>query len=111
MGLSTHVLDTFLGRPAGGIPVILYQEENKVWVEIGSGITDKDGRCGTLLAEQALEISTYRVRFDTGMYFEQQATLSLYPFVEVVFTVREPDQHYHIPLLLSPNGYTTYRGS
>ena len=111
MGLSTHILDTALGRPASGVRVMLASAAGNAWVEVGAGETDADGRCHTLLGEQPLQAATYRIRFLTQSYFEQQQIAGLYPYVEIVFTVRNPDEHHHIPLLLTANGYTTYRGS
>jgi 5-hydroxyisourate hydrolase len=81
------------------------------WTEVGRGSTDADGRCRTLLSEQALEQATYKLRFATAAYFTAQKITGLYPYVEIVFAVADPSQHYHIPLLLAANGYTTYRGS
>lgn len=115
MGLSTHILDTSLGRPAVDVALGLSElrsdgtEAN--WEEIGRGRTDADGRCKTLLGERALDAGTYSIRFEVGEYFEAQRLVSLYPYVEIVFTVADPSQHYHVPLLISANGYTTYRGS
>ncbi|MDE1155056.1 MAG: hydroxyisourate hydrolase [Acidobacteriaceae bacterium] len=111
MGLSTHILDTNLGRPATGVSLLLSQLNEDRWEEIGRGVTDNDGRCKTLLGTHSLELAVYKVRFATSEYFAAQHTTGLYPFVEIVFTVRNPEQHYHIPLLLSANGYSTYRGS
>ena len=111
MGLSTHILDTALGRPAAGVALFLSQLRGEEWAEIGKGSTDADGRCRTLLGERALEPATYRLRFETAPYFAAKKMIGLYPYVEIVFTVAEPSQHYHIPLLLTANGYTTYRGS
>ena|SRR5215469_11464011 len=111
MGLSTHILDTALGRPAAGVALVLSRETAEGWSEIGRGSTDADGRCRTLLGEHALEKAIYKLRFETAPYFAGQKTAGLYPFVEIVFTVADPSQHYHIPLLLAANGYTTYRGS
>jgi len=111
MGLSTHILDTALGKPAVGVALVLWQETAEGWSEIGRGSTDPDGRCRTLLGERALETATYKLRFETAPYFARQKTAALHPFVEIVFTVADPSQHYHIPLLITANGYTTYRGS
>ena len=111
MGLSTHILDTALGRPAAGVTIVLSQQSGDAWVEIGRGVTDSDGRCKTLLGERALEASTYKLRFETAEYFRAQKIVGLYPYVEIVFAVVDAGQHYHIPLLLTANGYTTYRGS
>jgi len=111
MGLSTHILDTAKGRPATGVKLALWQLKAGQWIEIGTGITDTDGRCKTLLGDTPLTAATCKIRFDTAEYFAAQKIASLYPFVEIVFTVTDPTQHYHIPLLLTANGYTTYRGS
>ena len=100
--LSTHVLDTAAGRPAAGIRVRL---ETRAGELLGEGVTDADGRVGAIGPER-LEPGDYVLRFDTGAYVD-----GFYPEVVVVFTVADPDQHYHVPLLLSPYGYSTYRGS
>lgn len=111
MGLSTHILDTALGRPAANVAVVLSQRAANQWHEIGRGTTDDDGRCRTLLGQAELTASVYRLRFDVEPYFAAQGLTSLYPFVEIVFQVRDAAQHHHIPLLLAANGFTTYRGS
>jgi 5-hydroxyisourate hydrolase len=111
MGLSTHILDTALGRPAAGVTLVLSLQTNDNWNVIGRGVTDADGRCRTLLGDRALQAATYRLHFATAEYFAAQKLTSLYPYVEIVFTVADPAQHHHIPLLLTANGYTTYRGS
>ncbi|HEV2578278.1 MAG TPA: hydroxyisourate hydrolase [Acidobacteriaceae bacterium] len=113
MGLSTHILDTSQGRPAAGIDVVLLQESDGGWNEIGRDSTDADGRCRTLLGARELERATYKLRFEVAPYFSAQSiTIScLYPYVEIAFTITDASQHYHIPLLISANGYTTYRGS
>ena len=111
MGLSTHILDTALGRPAAGVSLLLSELLDDEWQDIGRGETDADGRCKTLLGDRALEAGTFSIRFETGDYYHAQSLKGLYPFVEIVFTVTDPAQHYHIPLLLTANGYTTYRGS
>lgn len=111
MGLSTHILDTALGKPAADVAVILLRQEGDKWTEIGSGSTDPDGRCRTLLTENALQRATYKLRFEVRSYFAAQKIPGLYPFVEIAFAVSDPSQHYHIPLLIAANGYTTYRGS
>jgi 5-hydroxyisourate hydrolase len=111
MGLSTHILDTHLGRPAANVAVLLYQQRDGAWHKIGSAMTDSEGRCRTLLGGHALAAADYKLHFDVSAYFRVHHADSLYPYVEVVFSVVDPAQHYHIPLLLSANGYTTYRGS
>jgi 5-hydroxyisourate hydrolase len=112
MGISTHILDTALGRPAAGVPITLARMTNGVWSLINDATTDADGRCKDLLpATQILQAGTYRVHFETAAYYRQQSLTGLYPYVEIVFTVLDGEKHYHIPLLLTANGYTTYRGS
>ncbi len=110
-GISTHVLDTAKGLPAQGVRAALDRKSAEgPWFEIGSGATDENGRIPELLlAGTVLEAGTYRLTFFTAEYFEEQDCF--YPRVSVVFQVRDPSAHYHIPLLLSPYGYTTYRGS
>lgn len=110
-GLSTHVLDTATGRPASGVPLVLFRQTDGAWAEIGRGDTDADGRCKTLLGEMSLASGMYRLRFGIAAYFARSGLTPLYPYVDVVFNVTDPAQHYHIPLLVTANGYTTYRGS
>lgn len=108
MRITTHVLDTARGRPAAGVPVVLERAERLTWVEVGRGATDDDGRCKTLTPEGALRAGTWRLRFDTGAYLGAGA---FFPEVQIAFVVQDPAQHFHVPLLLSPYGYSTYRGS
>lgn len=110
-GISTHVLDTAKGLPARGVRAVLERESLEGrWFEIGRGATDENGRIQELLAGgAAVEAGTYRLTFFTADYFGGQHCF--YPQVSVVFQVRDGSTHYHIPLLLSPYGYTTYRGS
>ena len=111
--ISTHVLDTAKGKPAAGVPVRLErQDASGKWLSLGSGQTDQDGRCAQLLPDGATVVEgVYRLTFDTAKYFGACSVEGLYPAVEVLFHVRKDETHFHIPLLLSPNGYTTYRGS
>jgi len=112
MGISTHVLDTASRRPAVDVPVSLAREEDKAWRLLHETKTDADGRCKQLLPEGvALEAGVYRIRFETAGHYIRARLSGLYPFVEIVFEVRDAEQHYHIPLLLTANSYTTYRGS
>lgn len=104
--LSTHVLDTGRGRPAAGLRVTL---ETGAGAELGEGVTDADGRIAGLGPDR-LDDGDYRLRFDTGAWFGQQDVTGFYPEVVVTFTV-SGDEHFHVPLLLSPYGYSTYRGS
>lgn len=112
MGISTHILDTSLGRPASAVAIELARMSHGEWPLLNEAITDTDGRCKHLLPEtQPLQPGIYRVRFDTAAYFKRQGTSCLYPYVDIVFEITDATQHYHIPLLLTANGYTTYRGS
>ena len=111
MGLTTHVLETSEGCPAAGVAVTLASWEEETWVERGGATTDADGRCGDLLASGTeLRRGRYRMRFATGAFYAARGERSLYPHVEIVFEVHD-GRHYHIPLLMTANGYTTYRGS
>ena len=111
-GLSTHVLDTAIGRPAAGIAVRLEVEDGAGWRELASHATSADGRVGHLLPTgTALAAATYRLTFDVAAYHAARGAAGFYPHVTIVFTVRDAAQHYHVPLLLSPFGYSTYRGS
>ncbi len=110
--ITTHILDVSMGSPARGVPVTLEQQTTTGWEIVGKGATDEDGRLRDLLASDVnLSPGNYRLTFDTGNYFAQQQIEGFYPQVTVAFTVRDAAQHYHIPLLLSPFGYSTYRGS
>lgn len=103
-GITTHVLDTSRGCPAAGVPVVLERAVNGHWKPVGRGTTDADGRARDLLSS-APEDGRYRLIFDTGEYSR------FYPEVTVTFVVEAGEEHYHVPLLLSPFGYSTYRGS
>ena len=111
--ISTHVLDTTQGKPAKDVLVRLQRKESDdQWVELKSSRTDADGRCSQLLPEdEFLCAGLYRLLFDTGSYHATQNIEAFYPVVEIDFQVRTGESQFHIPLLLSPNGYTTYRGS
>lgn len=113
MSISTHVLDTSAGSPADGVTVYLESlTDAEDWRVVGSGTTDRDGRVGDLVEDQALMTAgTYRLTFETGDYFERTGVESFNPRVQIEFIVRDAGEHYHVPLLLSPFGYTTYRGS
>jgi 5-hydroxyisourate hydrolase len=110
--ITTHVLDVSVGRPAAGVAVILeIQNPQGEWKELSQGATDGDGRLRHLLAPGSLVEGNYRLTFQTGRYFESRKIAGLYPQVTIEFQVRDAKEHYHIPLLLSPYGYSTYRGS
>lgn len=110
--ITTHVLDTATGRPAAGIALKLERLAGDAWVELATGKTDADGRNRELLPpDEILEEGTYRMTFDTAAHFSACGVEGFYPYVQVVFTIRTDGEHYHVPLLLSPYGYSTYRGS
>lgn len=111
--ITTHVLDTAEGRPAAGIHVVLqFWQSGKDWVQVAEGLTNEDGRLLDWMAAGAsLTPGVYRLMFDVRAYIERQKRTAFFPVVPIVFEVREGNQHYHVPLLLSPFGYSTYRGS
>lgn len=109
--ITTHVLDTSLGCPAAGVSVTLEAREGATgWKQLGRGATDANGRLRNL-APRALPAGTYRLTFDTRAYFESRQAASFYPEVAIVFEVHDASAKYHVPLLISPYGYSTYRGS
>lgn len=112
MSISTHVLDTSRGRPGQGIDIELLRQTPDGWRRIGGGKTNEDGRVPGLLPEgQELEAGVHRMTFATGAYFEALGGQGFYPLVEITFEIVKPLEHYHVPLLLNPFGYSTYRGS
>lgn len=112
MAITTHILDTSRGRPAAGVRVSLEQLDGDAARTLGAGETDADGRLKTLTAAGApLAEGTYRLRFETGEYFARLGVAAFYPHVSIVFRVDAGSEHYHVPLLLNPYGFSTYRGS
>jgi 5-hydroxyisourate hydrolase len=109
--ITTHVLDTSLGRPGAGIRVELHRKSGEEWKLVGLGHTDANGRCGDLTREEKPVPGTYRLMFDAAEYFRSLNTKTFYSVIPVIFEVSDPNQHYHVPLLISPFGYSTYRGS
>ena len=109
--ITSHVLDTSLGKPAAKVSVGLARLEDGAFVELGRGETDADGRIKALLGDSALTVGLYRLRFETGAHYRASGQDSFYERVEIQFHVSDATQHYHVPLLLSPFGYSTYRGS
>jgi 5-hydroxyisourate hydrolase len=105
VSISTHVLDAVAGRPAAGIAVRLFGGDDL----LAEGVTDRDGRCR--LTDDATGVGTHRLVFATGVWFAEQAREAFYPEVVLTFAVQEPAEHHHVPLLLSPFAYSTYRGS
>ncbi len=110
MGISTHILDTTRGRPASGVAVSLDRRDDTGWVAVGQGATDADGRCKTLLVESP-EPGTFRITFAVAAYFQGLGVEAFYPEVSIVFSVARGGEHFHVPLLLNPFGFSTYRGS
>ncbi len=108
MGISTHVLDTAQGFPAAGIAVRLTERREGNWIEVAQGRTDADGRIGDLLSSDDLHAAHYRLTFDLADYLGETG---FFPSATLHFHVLDAAQHYHVPLLLQPFGYTTYRGS
>ncbi|MEZ4459083.1 MAG: hydroxyisourate hydrolase [bacterium] len=108
--ITTHVLDTASGRPARAVMVVLERLEG-TFREVAKGITNEDGRIADMLPPGEVPTGTYRISFDTGAYYRAQGLPVFYPSVSITFEVDAADEHYHVPLLLSPYGYSTYRGS
>ena len=110
--ISTHVLDTAIGKPAQGVHIILeHLSTSGQWQKLGEGNTNSDGRLPDLLSSEIkLDPGTYRLVFDTASYFKTQGVKGFYPFVTIAFEISD-NSHYHVPLLLNPFGYSTYRGS
>lgn len=110
--ITTHVLDTTRGKPATKLPITLFQKKQDRWLELAGGITNEDGRIANLLDDDvALPAGIYRMHFNTSIYFANNSEKGFYPFVDIVFELNGSSEHYHIPLLLSAYGYSTYRGS
>jgi 5-hydroxyisourate hydrolase len=108
--ITTHILDTSLGKPAAGVEIILYCNDGDTWKEMARGVTNSDGRISDLLKEGSVEYGAYKMRFETKDYFDKMKIATFYPYVEIIFDV-STQEHYHVPLLLNPFGYSTYRGS
>lgn len=110
--ITTHVLDTSTGRPGRGISVLLEYVAADGWKEVGAGTTDEDGRLRDLISGgAAFAAGIYRLTFEVGKYFAGQGADCFFPQVSISFEVKDAEQHYHVPLLVSPFGYSTYRGS
>lgn len=117
-GITSHVLDTSIGKPGAGITVVL-QKSNTAdktadngddWDPVSEAITNDDGRVPDLTNGE-LMVGEYRITFHVADYFSRQKKDAFYPIVRIEFSVKDPQQHYHVPLLLNPFGYSTYRGS
>jgi 5-hydroxyisourate hydrolase len=110
-GISTHILDLTSGRPAAGVAVRVMSEGEDRVETLAECSTDHEGRIRELVTGENFHEGFYRLRFDTGAYFQLQDVEALHPCVEIVIEVRDSSQHYHVPLLLTPHSYSTYRGS
>ena len=112
MSITTHVLDIAMGRPAAGVTVILEMRRAGEWRPIGRGETDGNGRLATLTEGRLVTPGTYRLTFDVGAYHRDQGiNAPFFPEATITFNLRDVSDDYHVPLLLSPFGYSTYRGS
>ena len=109
-GITSHVLDTSRGAPAAKIEVTLELRKDEQWVPVGGGTTNDDGRVPDLMTDEIVD-GAYRINFMVADYFAGLNQEAFYPVVRIEFTVDDPQQHYHVPLLLNPFGYSTYRGS
>jgi len=110
-GISTHILDTARGCPADGVPVKLERQTSYGWTVLGSGRTDADGRVRNLTSGAALEVGVHRISFEVQVYHDRLDIEGFYPRASIEFNVRDASAHFHVPLLLSPFGFSTYRGS
>ncbi len=109
--ISSHVLDLVAGRPAQGVSIVLEHLRGEDWVEIARGTTDADGRVKDLVPRGSDVAGTFRIQFATQEYFASRGSPCFYPYVPIVFHIPTPGEHYHVPLLIGPFGYSTYRGS
>lgn len=109
--ITTHILDTQLGQPAVGVAVELEKFQDGQWQQLNHGVTDKDGRIDDFLPAGAVDEGIYQLTFNSGSYFADRGIATFYPKVAVIFEIQDRNQHYHLPLLLSPFGYSTYRGN
>ena len=109
--ISTHILDTSIGKPAEGVKIFLEECIGIDWDKIGEGTTNSDGRINNLISDEAeVKEGTYRITFEIDNYFKSQKRESFYPSVNIIFKAKA-GEHYHVPLLINPFGYSTYRGS
>ncbi|XP_074523213.1 5-hydroxyisourate hydrolase isoform X2 [Halichoeres trimaculatus] len=111
--LTTHVLNTAMGVPGSNMTLNLYRQDpaTDAWSLITAGQTNDDGRCPGLITKQMFIPGVYKMHFETAQYWQSMGETSFYPYVEIVFTITDPGQKYHVPLLLSRFSYSTYRGS
>jgi 5-hydroxyisourate hydrolase len=108
--ISTHVLDLMSGKPAAGVLVVLARLDDHAWTIVGKAKTNRDGRVKSVSAKK-LTPGIYELSFETGAYFKKKKTKAFHPWVTITVHITAASDHYHVPLLLSPFGYSTYRGS
>jgi 5-hydroxyisourate hydrolase len=109
--ITTHILDLDTGLPAADVTVTLFKEQKSVWQELAKAKTDNDGRIKTFLEPGTLEAGYYKLVFSVSDYFNMRSKKSFYKSIPVEFSIDVVDRHFHVPLLISPFGYSTYRGS
>lgn len=110
--ITSHILDTSLGKPAQGVAITLLHQDGDNWNSLGTATTNNDGRVSDFMgSSKALPAGIYKLRFSLSDYYQKLSTDSFYPYAEIVFKIAGDGQHYHVPLLLNPFGYSTYRGS
>lgn len=110
--ITTHVLDTSIGRPAAGVAISLaHKSDDETWNFVATAETDSDGRAGGFISAGTLRQGIYRLTFAIGDYFRGRGVATFYPAASVEFEVAATNEHYHVPLLVNPFGYSTYRGS
>jgi len=109
--ISTHVLDLMSGKPAAGISVTLARLDGDAWTVVGKAVTNRDGRVKSLNGARRLRAGIHELSFETGAYFKRKKTRAFHPWVTITVHIADAGAHYHVPLLLSPFGYSTYRGS
>ena len=109
--ISTHVLDLMTGKPASGVRVTLARLDDTGWTVVGKAVTNRDGRVKAVNSARRLKAGIYELNFETGAYFKRKRVKCFHPWVTITLDVRDASDDYHVPLLLSPFGYSTYRGS
>lgn len=110
--ITSHILDTSLGCPAQGVVITLTQQQGENWITLGSAATNNDGRVSDFIgSDEVLVAGIYKLTFQLNDYYKKRNTASFYPYAEIAFEIAGDGQHYHVPLLLNPFGYSTYRGS
>jgi len=109
--LTSHVLDQNSGRPASEMKVVLHKMEEEAWRQVSEQLTNQDGRVGHMIPGEDFTPGVYKLCFDTLSYYKDRGEKTFYPYIEIVFEIERPDEHYHVPILLNAYGFSTYRGS